>query len=103
MRSMAVAQLCSTVSKRWRLAFEVSRDQAGTLQGFRPAIAGPEPQLSDSLDAAFYPEVGSARSVIDRLAACGAGILAYWEDRCSGLVESSTPEAAQVVRPNLLR
>ena len=83
--------------------FEVCRDQAGILQGFRPAIAGLEPRLSDSLDAAFCPEVGSACSVIDRLAACGAGILAYWEDRCSGLVESSTPEAGQVARPNLLR
>lgn len=73
---------------------EVGKDQAGILQGFRPAIAGLEPRLSDSSDAAFSQKIGSARSVMDRVAACGAEVLTQWEERCS--VSSPAFEAAEV-------
>ena len=62
---------------------EGGKDQAGVLHGFRPAIAGLEPRLSDSSEAAYSQKTESACSAMDRVAACGAKILAQWEDRCS--------------------
>lgn len=89
-RSSAVQQRQQKVAA-W---VEVGKDQAGILQGFRPAIAGLEPRLSDSSDAAFSQKIGSARSVMDRVAACGAEVLAQWEGRCS--VRSPASEAAEL-------
>ena len=63
---------------------EVGKDQAGVLQGFQPAIAGLEPRLSDSSDAAFSQKIRAARSVVGRLAVCGAEVLAQWEDVQAG-------------------
>lgn len=76
------------------------KDQAGRLQGFRPAIAGLEPRLSDSSDAAYSP-IGLTPSVSSRLAGCGAGVLAQWEDRCSS--RSKASEAAVTMQPNWTR
>lgn len=51
---------------------EVGKDQAGVLQGFRSATAGLEPRLSGSSEVVFSHKVRSARSSMDREAACGA-------------------------------
>ena len=51
---------------------EVGKDQAGVLQGFRPATAGLEARLSDSSEVVLSHKVRSARSSMDREAACGA-------------------------------
>lgn len=74
---------------------EVGKDQAGTLRGFQPAIAGLEPRLSDSSDAAYSP-IGSTCSMSSRLAGCGAGVLAQWEDRCSS--RPKTSEVAETLQ-----
>lgn len=75
----------------------VDKDQAGTLQGFRSSIAGLEPRLSDSSDAG-YSHVGFTPSTNSRLAGCGAGVLAQWEDRCSSWSKAS--EAALTTQSN---
>ena len=60
------------------------KQRAGKLQGFKPAIAGLEPRLSDSSDAPYSPKIAAARSILSRMAACGSSIVACLDNRASG-------------------
>ena len=94
-------QHCKNRSATW---IQYSQDQtAGALQGFRPAIAGLEPRLSDSSDAPVSAKFASAQTVLSGVSAYGPAILACWERRSSGLTETQRHEAVEAVDARGLR